>query len=391
MRKMILTVIFTLMMSAIAAAATVAPTLSAESAILVESSTGRVIYEKNADFPRPPASMTKMLTSILCIEWLSPEAPIKFSSTAAYTEDSTFLWTPGDELTAADLNKAMMLVSDNGGAVAIAQAIGGSISTFSEMMNVKALEIGCENSHFANPNGLPNSDHYSTARDMAKIAIYCMRNPEFREIVATKKFTFHWQNVDKKDEAENTNELLYDDKFPYDGANGIKTGWTRAAGGCLAASAKRGNTELIAIIMHSRDIDTRFDDARKLLDYGFESVKMTRVLNKDRVEKVVFVEGGRSATVTAGPEEDLNFPLLDGEDKRKLQVRYSLPKITQAKVSKGQVLGSAVLNYNGKEVARIPLTARENVERGFSVSSTLVGVMSPIISVAQNVLGALLA
>ena len=391
MRKMILTVIFTLMMSAIAAAATVAPTLSAESAILVESSTGRVIYEKNADFPRPPASMTKMLTSILCIEWLSPEAPIKFSSTAAYTEDSTFLWTPGDELTAADLNKAMMLVSDNGGAVAIAQAIGGSIATFSEMMNVKALEIGCENSHFANPNGLPNSDHYSTARDMAKIAIYCMRNPEFREIVATKKFTFHWQNVDKKDEAENTNELLYDDKFPYDGANGIKTGWTRAAGGCLAASAKRGSTELIAIIMHSRDIDTRFDDARKLLDYGFEAVKMTRVLNKDRVEKVVFVEGGQSATVNVGPQDDLNFPLLEGEDKRKLRVQYALPKITQAKVSKGQVLGEAVLNYNGKKVASVPLTARESVERGFSFSSTLVGVMSPIISVAQNVLGALLA
>ena len=391
MRKMILTVIFTLMMSAIAAAATVAPTLSAESAILVESSTGRVIYEKNADFPRPPASMTKMLTSILCIEWLSPEAPIKFSSTAAYTEDSTFLWTPGDELTAADLNKAMMLVSDNGGAVAIAQAIGGSIATFSEMMNVKALEIGCENSHFANPNGLPNSDHYSTARDMAKIAIYCMRNPEFREIVATKKFTFHWQNVDKKDEAENTNELLYDDKFPYDGANGIKTGWTRAAGGCLAASAKRGNTELIAIIMHSRDVDTRFDDARKLLDYGFEAVKMTRVLNKDRVEKVVFVEGGQSATVNVGPQDDLNFPLLEGEDKRKLRVQYALPKITQAKVSKGQVLGEAVLNYNGKKVASVPLTARESVERGFSFSSTLVGVMSPIISVAQNVLGALLA
>lgn len=378
------------MMSSMCAAA-VEPKILADSAILVEASTGRVIYEKNADEIRPPASMTKMLTSILCIEQLDPDAVITFSNAAAYAEDSTFAWTPGDQFTAFDLNRIVMLVSDNGGAVALAQAMGETIGNFAVMMNDKAREIGCTDSHFANPNGLPNPDHYSTARDMSRIAIYCMRNPEFREIVKTKKHWFNWLNVEKRDNAENTNELLYDDKFHYDGANGIKTGWTSAAGGCLAASARRGNVELIAIVMHSPDHDTRFDDARKMLDYGFESVKMTKVINKDRVEKIVFVEGGRQATVHVGPSDDLNFPLLEGESAKKLRLRYVLPKITQAGVKKNQVLGEAVLSYDGKRMTSVPLTARENVERGFSVSSKLVGMMSPLLSVAQNFFGALLA
>lgn len=362
------------------------PIISADSAILVEASTGRVIYEKNADVQRPPASITKMLTSIICLEWLDPDTPITIDQSAAYAEDCTFAWTPGDSMSMRDLNYAMMLVSDNGAAIAIAQAVAGNVPDFAAMMNEKAYELGCYDSNFANPNGLPNPNHYSTARDMARIAMYCMQDSRFREVVGTKVETIHWLNVDKKDLAESTNELFYKDGqgYWYEGATGIKTGWTQAAGGCLAASAKRNGTELIAIVMHSADHNTRFEDARKLLDYGFDRVKIKQIINRDRVEKVVLVEDGRSAMVHVGPRDDLNFPLLDGEDISKLRLSYELPKVVQASVRKDQVLGEAVLTYDGKKVASVPLIARENVPRGFSVSSMLVGMMSPILTAAQN-------
>lgn len=362
------------------------PVISADSAILIEASTGRVIYEKNADVQRPPASITKMLTSILCLEWLPPETEVTISQAAAYAEDCTFYWTPGDKMSARDLNYAMMLVSDNGAAIALAQAVAGNVSDFAAMMNEKAYELGCYDSNFANPNGLPNPNHYSTARDMARIAMYCMQDSRFRDVVGTKTETVHWLNVDKKDLAESTNELFYNDGkgYYYAGATGIKTGWTQAAGGCLAASARRNGTELIAIIMHSADHDTRFVDARKLLDYGFDSVKFMRLVNKDRIEKTVFVEEGLNATVHVGPRDDINFPMFDGETIDRLQLRYELPKIVKASVKKNQVLGEAVLSYDGKPVARVPMIAREDVPRGFSVSSMLVGMMSPLLTAAQN-------
>ena len=172
---------------------------------------------------------------------------------------------------------------------------------------------------------------------------------------------------------------------------GIKTGWTRAAGGCLAASAIRGNTELIAVVMHSTDNQTRFNDASKLLDYGFSVVRMTKSINKDRVEKVVFVRDGKKAVTHARPLEDLNFPLLEGEDAKNLKVSYDLPKMVNASVKKGQILGNANLKYNGKILASVPLVAEEEVEKGFSISSTLVSLAEPVLSIAQNVLIAFFA
>ena len=354
------------------------PIIKADSAILIEATTGRVIYEKNADEKRPPASMTKMMTSILCLENLMKRTPISISETATYTEDNTFAWQTGDIIMADELNLGMMLVSDNGAAVAIAQAISGTIAKFSNLMNEKALKLGCQNTNFANPNGLPNPNHYSTARDMSKIAMYCMQNRDFRDIVSTRKMIIHWMSpANKWTEAETTNDLI----GVYDGANGIKTGWTRAAGGCLAASAQRGNTELIAIIMHSPDVDTRFVDARKLLDYGFSRVKMTQTLNKDRVEKIVFIKGGKKAFLHVRPQEDLHFPLLEGESPKMLKVTYDLPKMMEASVKKGQIVGNAQLKYNGKVIASVPLTAQESIEKGFSITSTLIGLVMPVMNV----------
>lgn len=373
-----LTLIFlTMILFTSLVAAQPTPTIQADSAILIEASTGRVIFEKNADVARPPASMTKMMTCILGLENLPKRSLVKISEAAAYAEDNTFYWTPGDVIQADEIMLGMMMVSDNGAAIAIAEAVAGSVGDFAWLMNSRAAEIGCDSTHFANPNGLPNDNHYSTARDMAKIAMYGMTIPDFRDIVSMRKAVIHWRSpADKWSEAETTNDLL----GVYNGMTGIKTGWTRAAGGCLAASAKRSDVELIAIVMHSTDNQTRFDDAAKLLDYGFSVVKMTQTINRDRVEKTVFVKGGEKATVHVRPREDLNFPLLEGEDPQKLKVRYDLPKIVDAEVRKGQILGTAKLEYKGQTLSSVPLIAEEAVMSGFSLSSTLISLAAPIIS-----------
>ena len=359
------------------------PELTADSAILVEATTGRVIYEKNADEVRPPASMTKMMTCILGLEYLTPEDRIKISWNAAATEDSELMLQENDLLTANDLLRGMMLVSDNGGAVAIAEAVAGDVKTFARLMNEKAREIGCEHTNFENPNGLPNERHLSTARDMAKISMYCLQNWDFRDIVSTQRETIHWlepSNVTVR--VENTNKLL----ATYKGMTGLKTGWTRAAGGCLAASAKRGDIELIAIVMHATDAQTRFNDAEILLDYGFDRVSSIYGIDKDDVEKKIFVRDGEQATLEVGLEEDLNYPLLKDEYKHNLTVTYDLPKVIDAGIKAGDVVGKAHLKYNGKIVASVPFVARENVERGFSFASKIVALSEPFIEVAQDFL-----
>ena len=366
--------------------------ITADSAILVEASTGRVLFEKNADVVRPPASLTKMMTCILALEKVNPYSQIEVSQNAEYTDYSTLELHQHDIINSYELITGMMLVSDNGGATAVAENIAGSVPLFTVMMNDKAREIGCEHTNFANANGLPNSNNVSTARDLSKIARYCMQNENFRQIVATPKMIMHWTNpAGRTILCENTNELLYKDeksiiKTPYNPneITGIKTGYTDAAGGCLAASAKRGDIELIVIILHAADMNTRFEDAAKLINYGFENIKMTQPVKKNRVEKSSFVRGGKSATVKIGIDEDLEFPLFAGEDPKNLSVTYELPQFIDAGIERGQIIGQAVLNYKGKPVASVPMVARESVQKGFSLTSTIVGWVEPFFLFAQN-------
>lgn len=369
-------------LTSLAFAQTPEPTILADSAILIEASTGRVIYEKNADVARPPASMTKMMTCILAIENLTKRTLVPIPNDAIYTEDNTFNWTQGDVIQADELMLGMMLVSDNGAAVALAEAISGSVPQFAALMNERARELGCTNTNFANPNGLPNDRHYSTARDMAKIAQYGMTVPDFRDIVATKTAVIHWNApVGKMTSAETTNELI----GVYNGMTGIKTGWTMAAGGCLAASAKRNDIELIAIIMHSTDTHTRFEDATKLLDYGFGVVKMTKGIEREKIEKVVFIRDGKKATVRVKPLEDLTIPLLDGEDAKKLKLSYDLPKFADASIKKGQTLGNVELKCDGKTLGTVPLVAQDSVEKGFNIYAKIIGLAAAIMPSFLNV------
>ena len=349
--------------------------LTAQSAILIEASTGRVIWEKDADVRHYPASMTKMMTGILALEKLPPKADVVISPNAAATEDCPLEIVAGECLSADNIITGMLMESDNGAAVAIAEAVDGSVSQFVQRMNERAQAIGMSNTHFVNPNGLTEANHYSTARDMAKLARFAMNNKKFREIVSTKNQVIHWEVPARQQKlAENTNKLLAN----YNGMNGIKTGWTEAAGGCLAASARRNGVELIAIVMQTPGPDDRFADARKLLDYGFKQVKMVKGIAKDRVSRKLWVRGGTSASVMAHPAEDINYPLINGEDPKHYTLSYDVPKVIAAPLKDGETVGRIIIKYDNKEVGSVPMIS-EKVEAGFSIGSWLVGVFAGLL------------
>ena len=349
--------------------------LTAQSAILIEASTGRVIWEKDADVRHYPASMTKMMTGILALENLSPRADVLISPNAAATEDCPLEIAAGECFSADNIITGMLLESDNGAAVAIAEAVDGSVSKFVQRMNDRAKVIGMSNTHFVNPNGLTEVNHYSTARDMAKLARFAMNNKKFREIVSTKKQIIHWEVPARQQKlAENTNKLLAN----YNGMNGIKTGWTKAAGGCLAASAKRNGVELIAIVMQTPEPDDRFADASKLLDYGFKQVKMVKGITKDRISRKLWVRGSTSASVMAHPAEDINYPLINGEDPKHYTLSYDVPKVVTAPLKEGETVGRVIIKYDNQEVGSVPMLS-EKAEAGFSIGSWLVGIFAGLL------------
>ena len=241
-----------------------APKISAGAAIVIDGDSSDVLYEKNADSKMYPASMTKIMTCIIAIEKCDPTSIVTISDYAADVECTRVY--AGNKIRVHDLIRQMMLISDNGAATAIGEYIAGSEEAFADMMNEKAKEIGMEHTHFVNMNGMPNENHYSTARAMAILSRYCMQNEKFRKIVGTKNFDAEYvQPSGRKQSCWNTNELLYD----YSGTVGIKTGYTNAAGACLASAVDRNGHELIAIVMQSADDDSRFSESKQLFDYAF--------------------------------------------------------------------------------------------------------------------------
>ena len=241
-----------------------APEITAHSAIMVNVDTGEILYEKNADEWMYPASMTKILTALLALEEKRPDLQVRVSKNAAETE-GTYM-NEGDVLRLQDIVAELMIVSDNGASVAVAENLAGSVPEFARRMNEKARQFGAKHSNFVNPNGLPDDNHVTTARDMMKIALGCWKNEDFRRIAGTLKQKVYWiAPAAQMMEVENTNDLLED----YPGTLGIKTGWTNAARGCLAAACKKGDKTVLTIVMHSDSPDERFSDTAMLFDYAF--------------------------------------------------------------------------------------------------------------------------
>ncbi|HWR41413.1 MAG TPA: D-alanyl-D-alanine carboxypeptidase family protein [Patescibacteria group bacterium] len=247
----------------LAAAAPAAPLVGAESACLMMAGSHRVIYGKKQDSIMYPASTTKIVTLLTALEKGKLDDVVTVSARAANTEGSSLDLSTGDQLTLRDLLYGMMMVSGNDAAEAVAEHVGGSASRFVDEMNQEAEKLGASRTHFSNPHGLPDPvNHFTTAYDMALITEGGFKNPEFARVVATRGQQIRLRNQGGSRYVENINRLL----SSYPGANGVKTGFTNAAGYCLVASAKRNNVQLIAVIFNS---DQRWEDASRLLDYGF--------------------------------------------------------------------------------------------------------------------------
>ena len=240
--------------------------ISAEAWMLVDDNTGFVISQKYANEPAFMASLTKMMTCLLALENGNLSDTVKITEDVFIAKDSRVRL--GDGYVMSHLIDEMMLVSDNDAAYALAKQIGGDTLTFCEMMNEKAAYLGMTNTHFANPNGMPNFENYSSASDLIRLSRYCMRDSSFAQIVGTKEKDIRLTDG-RHMPCRNTNVLL----TTYEGCIGIKTGFTRQAGNCLASAVTRGGITLYLVLLNSRSMSSRFTESAILLDYGFNVMK----------------------------------------------------------------------------------------------------------------------
>ena len=239
--------------------------VTAKAAVLMEMETGKTLWEKNKQTPRPPASTAKILTALVTIDRVPLKEVVTVSTTAAANRSPAVALKNGEHLTVQNLLYALLLQSNNDAALALASHIGGSTPNFVQIMNQKARSLGALHSKFFNPTGMPHRGQVTTASDLALITKVALANPEFRRIVATKSYP--WKSSTWEGTMDNSNELLKS----YTGAIGVKTGSTREAGHCLVAAAQREDKTLIAVVLGSQEKQV-WQDAKKLLDHGFKTL-----------------------------------------------------------------------------------------------------------------------
>jgi len=334
------------------------PEITAKAAILINAATGEILYEKNAYDRRYPASTTKIMTLIAALEHGNLNDIVTTSRRAASTEGSSMDLIAGEQMKLIDMLYGTIMVSGNDATVAIAEHISGSVAAFADIMTKKAHSIGAVNTNFVNPSGLPDERHYSTARDLAHIAAYGYNhpNPLFTHIVSARYVLIPRQGKSEPQEIRTENRIL---QF-YEGGNGTKTGFTRAAGRCLVAGAKRFNTQLISVVLDSKDI---WQDSMALLDYGFYEAKPINVIKQGDILRTVNVKGGTQKTLTLVSSRDINVSLSQNEYISAFVTRIDAPKQIKAPVFAGQKIGTVKVIYGNREIASADLVAAESVDR----------------------------
>lgn len=306
---------------------------------VLEADSGRLLYSNNMNERLPMASTTKLVTAIVAIENGNLNDIVKTSKNAYGTEGSSLYLQLGEELTLKQMLYGLMLVSGNDAAVAIAEHVGGSVGGFIKMMNALAKKLGAKNTNFANPNGLPNNNHYTTAYDLALIASYAMKNPTFREIVSTKymKIPYAGRTYDRV--LANKNKILW----KVEGGNGIKTGFTSAAGRCLASAALRDNMQVVCIVLNC---GAMFEDSAEILEKAFKDYAMETIINTKTDYGKVKVLQSRTENIGLKAEKELYLPIrIDGSDK--VSIKYNVPESVKAPVKKGDKIGSVTVSIGG--------------------------------------------
>lgn len=322
---------------------------TSRSSILIEESTGRVLYQHNAHEPLPMASTTKIMTALLALEHAELDEPVTASRAAFGVPGTSMYLSEGETLTMEQMLYGLLLSSGNDAAVAIAEHIGGTTEEFCAMMTRRAEELGCENTIFMTPHGLPHDTHHTTAWDLALITREAMRHTEFRRIVSTARMETPWAGHTYNRVLTNKNKLL----STYEGATGVKTGYTKKAGRCLVFSAERNGLSLIGVVLNCYDW---FEQARSILDAGFEKYEMVTLHHAGEQVGEVEIKGGVVAQIGVCAPCDLKAPMEKGSVP---ELDIQLPDICPAGVQKGDVVGQAVL-LDGEEVLlTTPLLAME--------------------------------
>lgn len=321
--------------------------LSAQKAILLDGTTGRILFEKNIDEQSLIASTTKIMTALVVCEQCNVLDRMRVPKEAVGIEGSSMYLQEGEVLTIQELLYGMMLHSGNDAAVALAIYCGGTVEGFVELMNDKAHNLGLSGTHFANPNGLDAPGHYATARDLAVLAAYAMENPIFYQTVSTKSMKIGQRYL------TNHNKLLW----RVEGADGVKTGYTRAAGRILVSSATRNGRRLICVTINDPD---DWNDHSTLLEQGFSEFRIRQLVREGEVLGNAEIAGGQAGGVNLLAAEDFDYALAEHET---ITIEIIGPGFVYAPVVMGAEAGFAHICIDGRSVGKVGLIYGETIEQ----------------------------
>ncbi|TCO79822.1 D-alanyl-D-alanine carboxypeptidase family protein [Marinisporobacter balticus] len=324
--------------------------ISASSAIVMDVKTGRVLYKKNINEKKPMASTTKIMTALLALEKMDLNKIVKIPNNAVGIEGSSIYLKKDEKMKMKDLVYGLMLRSGNDSAVAIATTISGSVENFAQLMNKRSKEIGAKNTNFMNPNGLHHKEHYTTAYDLALITREALLNKNFHKIVKTKLWV---ADRDGYKHFYNKNKIL----TQYDGGDGVKTGYTKAAGRCLVTSATRNGMQLICVVLNAPNW---FNDSYGLLDDAFGKYTAYHAIKKDDVVKRIPIKNGKKIKTCVVSKEDVIVPLTC-EEKKQVRTRLNIEESLEAPIKRGQKIGKAKVYLNGNLLYTTDLVTREDI------------------------------
>lgn len=337
--------------------------LKAESAILIDAHSGKVLYERDPHKVLYPASMTKLMTLVLAMEALDEgkikmEDVITTSENAASYRGSRIFLSAGEKLTVKEMLLGVALASGNDAAVAVAEHIAGSHEAFVERMNKKAAELGMKNTHFVNSNGLHDPNHYTTAYDYSLLARYALSYPELLKICSIKHYRIRTE-TSRPFQYDNKNKLLW---F-YPGTDGFKTGWTSDAKYCFTGTCEKNGLRLVSVVMGVPEAKGHFADTKVLFNYGYSQYSFKQFYKQDETIGEVKVGKGRIGKVEVATEKKVGLTVPKGEEKG-LSTQVELEKSIDAPVKKGEVLGQISIVKDEQILERTNLLAKEDVSKG---------------------------
>ena len=348
--------------------------INAESAILIDGDTGKILYEKSAYEKRAPASTTKIMTALLALEHCKTTDVATVTSeaiTSVPSGYSTVLLKMGVDITIKVLLYALLLPSSNEAANVLAIHISGSIDSFASMMNTKAMDLGCKNTHFVNPNGVHDDNHYSTAYDLSLIAKEAMKNDIFRQIVSTASYTLPNSNKYSRIDRTliTTNDLIKKQSNNYyEYAIGIKTGFTTPAKNCLVSSATKDGKTLIAVVLRSNTDNNRYNDTKTLFNYGFDNFSKKDIVKSGSTIKTIDVKNATSATKNLNlvAETGINTMVTNDKLNDTIEPQINLNEHLQAPIKKDSIVGTATYTVDNIKYT-INLKAGNEVKKSYTL------------------------